>query len=44
MIPGISIDENCPRTIGIYTDSRITIDLLKNATNHSFLIEKMRKR
>jgi len=32
------IDEfvgNSPRTIGIFTDSRITIDSLKNVNNHS---------
>jgi ribonuclease HI len=33
-----------PRTIGIFTDRRITIDSLKNATNHTFLIEEIRKR
>jgi ribonuclease HI len=27
--------ENSPRTIGIFTDSRITIDSLKNVNNHS---------
>jgi ribonuclease HI len=38
LIPEINIEENTPRTIGIYTDSRITIDSLKNATNHRSLI------
>jgi ribonuclease HI len=44
LIPEINIEENTPRTIGIYTDSRITIDSLKNATNHSSPIEEIRKR
>ena len=30
--------------IGIFSDSRITIDLIKNANNHSYLIEEIRKR
>ena len=33
-----------PRTKGIYTDSRITIDSLKNASNHNYLIEEIRKK
>ena len=36
--------ENSPRKIGIFTDSRITIDSLKNVNNHSYLIEDIRKR
>jgi hypothetical protein len=32
------------RTIAIFTDSRITIDSLKNVNNHSYLIEEFRKR
>ena len=40
----IDIAENSPHTIGIFTDSRITIDLLKNVNNHSYLIEEIRKR
>ena len=35
IIDAIDIAENRPRTIGIYTDSRITIDSLKNVNNHS---------
>jgi ribonuclease HI len=31
----INIPENSPRIIDIYTDSRVTIDVLKNANNHS---------
>jgi ribonuclease HI len=40
----IDIAEISQRTIGIFTDSRITIDLLKNVNNHSHLIEVIRKR
>jgi ribonuclease HI len=43
-IDEINIAENSPRTIGIFTDSRITIDSLKNVNNHSYLIEDIRKR
>jgi ribonuclease HI len=34
-IETIDIPENSPRTIDIYTDSRVTIDVLKNGNNHS---------
>ena len=34
--------DNNPRTIGIYTDSRIANDSLKNASNHNYLIEEIR--
>ena len=44
IISELKIEGNTPRTIGIFTDSKITIDSLKNATNHSFLIEEIRKR
>ena len=37
------IPQNSPRTIDIFTDSRITTDLLKNANNHSYLIEEIKK-
>jgi hypothetical protein len=40
----IDITEISARTIGTFTDSRITIDLLKNFNNHSLLIEVIRKR
>jgi ribonuclease HI len=33
-----------PRTATIYTDSRITLDSLQNASNHAYLIEETRKR
>ena len=36
--------DNKPRTIEIYTDSRITIDCLKNSSNHNYLIEEIRKK
>jgi len=38
----LEIVDNKPRTIGVYTDSRITIDCLKNASNHNYLIEEIR--
>ena len=43
-IETIDIPENSPRTIELFTDSRITTDLLKNANKHSYLIEEIRKR
>jgi len=43
-IETIDIPENSPRTIDIFTDSRITLDLRQNANNHSYLIEEIRKR
>jgi ribonuclease HI len=43
-IDAIDIAENSPHTIAIFTDSRITIDLLKNVNNHSYLIKEIRKR
>ena len=43
-IATIDIPESSPRTIHIFTDSRITTDLLKNTNNHSYLIEEIRKR
>ena len=43
-IETIDIPDNSPRTIDIFTDSRITLDLLQNANNHSYLIEEIRKR
>jgi ribonuclease HI len=44
VIDAIDIAENSPRKIAIFTDSRITIDSLKNVNNHSYLIEEIRKR
>ena len=43
-IETIAIPQNSPCTLDIFTNSRITIDLLKNANNHSYLIEEIRKR
>jgi ribonuclease HI len=43
-IDTINIPENCPHTIHIFTYCRITLDLLENATNRSYLIEEIRKR
>jgi len=39
----IEIADNAPRTIGVYTDSRITIDSLKDTSNHNYLTEEVRK-
>ena len=38
------INENFPRTITVHTDSRITLQTLKNTKNHSYLIEEIRKK
>ena len=32
------------KTVTIYTDSQVTLDSLKNNTNHTFLIEAIRKK
>jgi len=44
IIDATDIAESNPRTIGIFADSRITIDSLKNVNNHSYLIKDIRKR
>jgi ribonuclease HI len=44
VIETIDIVETSPRTVAIFTDSRITIDSLKNVNNHSYLIKEIRKR
>ena len=44
VIETTDIMENSPHTVAIFTDSRITIDLLKNVNNHSYVIEEIRKR
>jgi len=44
LINYLEIADNKPRTIGVYTDSRITTDCLKNASNHNYLIEEIRNR
>jgi ribonuclease HI len=43
-IETINIPENSQGTIDIFTDSGITLDLLQNANNHSYLVEQIRKR
>ncbi|KAJ4430778.1 hypothetical protein ANN_19369 [Periplaneta americana] len=43
-IETIDIRDNRPRTAAILTDSRITIDSLKNNHNHKYLIEEIRKK
>jgi ribonuclease HI len=43
-LEAIDIRESSPRKIDIFTDSRITIDLIKNANNHTYLIEEIRNR
>jgi len=32
------------KTVTIYTDSQVTLDSLRNNTNHTFLIEAIRKK
>jgi ribonuclease HI len=44
VIETTDITENSPRTVAIFTDSRITTDSLKNVNNHSNLIEDIRKK
>jgi len=43
-IKTIKINKNIPRTIIIHTDSRITLDSLKNKKNQNYLIEEIRKK
>jgi len=38
------IEENSPCTAAVITDSRISLDWIKNINNHSYLIEEIRKR
>jgi len=38
-----AVEEISPRTAAIITDSRISLDSIKNVNNHSFLIEEIRK-
>ena len=44
LINYVEIADNNPRMIGVYTDSRITIDSLRNASKHNYLIEEIRKK
>jgi len=43
-IETIIINNNIPRTIMIHTDSRITLESLKNMKNRHRLIEEIRKK
>ena len=43
-IETIKINNNTPRTIKIHTDSRITLESLKNTKNRNHLIEEIRKK
>jgi len=38
----IDIEKNSSRTAAIITDSRISLDPIKNVNNHSYLIEEIR--
>jgi ribonuclease HI len=38
------IEENSPRNAAIITDSRISLDSIKNINNHSYLIEEIQER
>ena len=38
----LQLNQNCKRTIALYTDSKITVDSLKNSKNHNPLIENIR--
>jgi hypothetical protein len=40
----IQINKNILKTILIHTDSRITLDSLKNMKNRNYLIEAIRKK
>jgi ribonuclease HI len=39
----LHINDNIPRTATVHTDSRITLQSLKNTKNHKYLIEEIRK-
>jgi ribonuclease HI len=43
-IETLDVTENGPHTVDIFTVRRITIDSLKNITNHNFLFELIRKK
>ena len=40
----LNTEESNPRTATVYTDSRLTIDSLRNPDNHAYLIEEIRRR
>jgi ribonuclease HI len=39
----VKLNNNIPRTIMIHTDSRITLESLKNMKNKKYLIEEVRR-
>jgi ribonuclease HI len=43
-IDTLNTEESSPRTATIFTDSRLTIDSLRNPDNHAYLIEEIRRR
>ena len=43
IIPEVQLNLNYPKTLALYTDSKITIDSLKNTRNHNHLIENIRQ-
>ena len=43
-IETIKINKNVPRTVIIHTDSRITLDSLKNNKNRNHLMEEIREK
>ena len=40
----INRDNNTPRTVKVFTDSKITLLSLKNAKNRKYLIEELRRK
>jgi ribonuclease HI len=44
IIKELNIADNVPREITIHTDSRITLQSLKNTKNHKHLIDEIRKK
>jgi len=40
----LHINDNMPRTATVHTDSRITLQSLKNTKNHNYLIEEIKKK
>jgi ribonuclease HI len=43
-IKELQIAENIPREVTVHTDSRITLQSLKDSKNHKYLIEEIRKK
>ena len=42
-LESIYMEENSPHSAAIITDSRVALDSIKNFSNHSYLIEEIRK-